>query len=201
MPQAAYPTTTDVESILTGLALSAPSNLATILAGVVSDFEGKTGYRPFLADTTPTEWTFDPPYKDGSYILDLAGAFIDVDEVAIDGSAIDAEAYNLLPLNAAGESRGWNAIRFLMHPGTVPASITVTGKRGLYEEIPDDVFDAIANECAGRSIPFAVSGTGIEKRVKQGMREVEYDSKDGEYGKARLWAKQFTSTIRKYQLI
>lgn len=202
MPQAAYPTTADVQTFIEAMGLTAPSNLDTIVDGVVSEFERKTGYQPFLADAAATTWTFDPPYQMRGFRLNLEGAFFTVTAVEVNDTALTiTDDYTLLPLNAARfvPVRGWDELMFKSHPGTLAGSIEVTGRRGLYAALPDDVYQAIFNKAARLGIS-AGSASGLDvKRVKQGTREVEYATgKDGEVLKLTAWDDEFAATITRY---
>ncbi len=199
MPQPAYPTAADVTVALQDQGLPIPSTLETLVAAVVSDFEDRTAYRPFLASDTATDRTFDPPYRVGGYILDLEGGFVTVDSIKINDQTLSATYYDLLPLNSE-DGRGWDQVRFKCHPGFCPASIVVTGKRGLFVEVPDDAYMAILEEAMARAIPAAQQGTGVQKRVKQGGFEVEYDE-SSHLTKIDLFHGNFEATVASYRRI
>ncbi len=197
MPQSAYPTAADVQTGIEEQGLTAPSNLAQIVDGVIADFKRKTGHNWILADAAASTWAFDPPYTDRGFVLDFKGAFVSVTSISIDGSAVDADGYDLLPLSAAGESRGWTEVRFHRHPGSLPASVSVVGKRGLYSLLPDDLYDALFNRMMRKGIASASQGLGPVQRVKQGGVEVEFATgKDGQVLKLSDWDSDYVRQIR-----
>lgn len=194
-----YPTASEVSEQLTAAGLPIPVGLDRILGAVISDFEAKTGFVPFAESTDTVEVTFDPPNLIPGYVLDLLGGFWSVDSVEIDGTALTTDEYDLLPLDAAIRGVGWNAIRFRNHPGSEPASIVVTGKRGYAQNCPDDVYLAILDEATGRAIVRGSAGTFIATEIKQGQVTVKGGGSGDESGsKASLFCKAFTAMIRKY---
>jgi hypothetical protein len=198
---AAYPTESEVTTKMVELGLTVPSNIAGILAGVIEDFEQLTGYVPFLADASDTVWDFDPPYLAKDLTLDLAGGFTAITSITINGSAIDSTGYDKLKLNAADESQGWTSIRFRSHPGTTPASVQITGKRGLYTAIPNAVYEAILAEATGRASLSVAGASGDVTKVKMGQMEVTMGASDsqGRTGYAKTAAAQFERVIMRYR--
>ncbi len=193
-----HPTTAEVSTVLSEQGIAPPSTLDKIVNAVITDFEAQTGYAPFLGSSTAADWTFDPPSKIPGFILDLEGGFWDIDEIVIGETTLTTDDYDLLPLNAANESRGWNEIRFLFHPGFEPAGVVITGKRGYAEELPDDVYEAEFNEMLRRATLKAMSAGGERPtEVKQGMMTVKLAS--GENSTLEEAQEQFDSTILKYR--
>lgn len=203
MPYTSYPSVGDLTTFLAGQGLDAPSNLEAIVKGVIAEFERGTGYKPFLAAAAAVTVTFDPPYRIKDYILDLEGAFATITAVEIDDDALTVtDDYLKLPLNAAIEDpvRGWDEIKFLYHPGSKPASVEVTGRRGLYLALPDDVYLGLFNEMAACAIPASMQGPSMVQRIKQGGVDIEFDNEAGR-SKIDRWHKEFTDLKIAYRRI
>lgn len=192
-----YPTTAEVSTVLSEQGITPPSTLDKIVNAAIADFEAQSGYAPFLGATAAADWTFDPPSKIPGFILDLEGGFWDVDAIVIGETTLTTDDYDLLPLNAASESRGWNEIRFLFHPGFTPASVVITGKRGYAEELPDDVYEAILGEILRRATLKASAGGERPTGVKQGLVTIKLAS--GENSTLEEAQEQYDSTILKYR--
>lgn len=171
-----YPTEAEVSSALTEQGVTVPSTLSQIIAAVITEFEYDTGYVPFLGSGTEESRTYDPPYKAQDLHLSLKGGFWEIESVALAGVTLDDEYYDLLPLNAVADGRGFNEIRFKIHPGYAPASVVVTGKRGYAEELPDDVYQALFDEAQRRAILKSQAGGEQVTEVKQGQMVVKLAS-------------------------
>lgn len=197
----AYPTSSEVQTKCTEQGITAPSDIAGILAGVISDFELRTGFKPFKADDADTTWNFDPPWMAKDRTLDLQGGFVTITSIEIDGVAVDSDDYIKLPINASDESKGWTEIRFEDHPGFVGASVEIVGRRGLYTSIPYDVFQAILDEVVGRCSMTGASASNDIQSVKQGQMSVTYGAPDsmGRSGFAKGAAARFDAVVNKYR--
>lgn len=171
-----YPTVAEISSALTEQGVAVPSTLDQIVAAAISDFEQGTGYVPFLGSATEESRTYDPPYKAQDLTLNLKGGFWAIESVVISDVTLAAEYYDLLPLNAEADGRGYNEIRFRVHPGYEPASVVVTGKRGYAEELPDDVYQAIFDEAQRRAVLKSQSGGEQVSEVKQGLVTIKLAS-------------------------
>jgi hypothetical protein len=200
MALTAYPTSAEVSARLTAEGINVPANVGYITEAAISRFESLTGYIPFLGDAAPTSWTYDPPLN--TPFMSLDGGFWDVDSIVVDGTTFTLnDDYILLPLNAAGRGRGWDAVEFRKHPGTERISVVVTGKRGYAEELPYDAYEAIMSLAIAMSVAPSLQGTfGAFSRIKQGSVEVEGGNAE-ESSKASMYAKQFMSVVTKYKRI
>lgn len=195
-----YPTTANVSAYLEEQGLTVPANLAGILAGVIKDWERRVGGGPFLAQSSSSSKTFDPPYLDREYILDLGCGFISVSGITIDSVTVASTEYDLLPLDAPEKGEGYTQVRFKFHPGTLQSSVIVSGIKGRYSECPADVFDAILNQVAGKAIPAGVQGVGVASTIKQGPVTLNVGAGDsGMAGKASVWAKEYRSLVTGYR--
>lgn len=195
-----YPTTANVSAHLEGQGLTVPENLSGILAGVIKDWERRIGGGPFLAQNAASSKTYDPPYRDRDYILDLECGFISVSGITIDSVTVASTEYDLLPLDAPEKGEGYTQVRFKFHPGTLQSSVIVSGVKGRYSECPADVFDAILNHAAGKAIPAGVQGVGVASTIKQGPVTLNVGAGDsGMAGKSAAWEKEFRSLITGYR--
>lgn len=195
---AAYPASVDVAAALVAQGLTVPSNLDAIRTAVIADWERRTGYKPFLGDTVDTVRTYDPPYTHRDFELYLGCGFHSITSIVINSVAKTVGVdYDLLPLDAANEGRGWNRVRFRFHPGYVKMSVVVTGHAGYAATLPDDVYQVLFDEMQARGLTAGQSGAGTVKRVKQGMREVEYDI-TAHQSKLALWHDAFEDAIIDY---
>ena len=174
MPYPTYPTENDIQSILGAIDVEEPPELATIVAGVVGDWKVRTGHRQFLAAATASTRAYDPPYDVRGFVLSLGTGFVTIDSVEIADAELDATEYDLLPLNAAADGRGWSEIRFRGHPGFEPASIGVTGRVGLYAELPPDVYSVLVGEMVRRAVNASPNQTLTASRIRQGGVDVEF---------------------------
>lgn len=187
----AYPTVEEITSWYSSNGLSLPTNLQATLAEVITDFEQRTGYVPFLGSTEEADWRFDPPYRVREFVLNLEGGFWEISSIKIDGASVE---YTPLPLNAENLGKGWNMVRFLDHPGFKLGSVVVKGKRGYSESLPDDVYAAIFNETIGRCMDASVGSSSVLEE-RQGGRTVKYGKGAGFADDAFA---RFESAIYKY---
>lgn len=174
--QAAYPTVAEISSALAEQGVTVPGTLAAIVAAVIADWERKTGYKPFLGASAATTWLFDAPYLSRDFTLDFEGGFWAITSISNNDVAVDADDYDLLPLNAANDGRGWDRVRFASHPGFGRGTISVVGKRGYAEELPDDVYQALFDEMQRRAILKSQTGGEQVESVKQGGLTVKLAS-------------------------
>lgn len=168
-----YPEAADLTAALTALGVTEPTASATILDGAIAYWERVTGHNPFLATGTESEKTFDPPYNDRGFVLDIP-ACVSVESVTVDESALTVtDDYDLLPLNGTPK----NGIRMKSHPGFKQASVVVSADWGYSSTVPSDVWTAILNlavaEC---SLQSASAAEFSAEKIRQDKVEIQYGS-------------------------
>lgn len=206
MSQAAYPTVAQVDAFLAsqGFTTATPGT-SYHLADAIARWESLTGYKPFLGDTSSASWYFDSP---GSFMLDLKGGFWAVTSVAVGinysddtGTALVLnQDYELLPLNAANEGRGWDQIRLLHSIPVGTRAIKIVGKRGYAEEIPDDAFNAILMGAASSTLLEAMQGSAPMSEIDQGPVRYRFDNEAGR-SKYDRWKGEFNKVAARYRRI
>lgn len=205
MPQDNHPSVGDIQAAFEQKGITPPSGLDRIRAGVIADLHRITCYHPFLGANIDVEVTLDPPYKVRGFILDLEGGFWEITSITRGVTAystgtllVEGTDYDLLPLDASTEERGWNEVRFRAHPGLEPASIVIVGKRGYARQLPDDLFDAELDEMCRRAESKIASSTSNVEEIKQGPVTVKFGKSGGSWSDAD---KRFKSVARSYMRI
>jgi hypothetical protein len=202
----AYPTTDELQTFLEDQGLTAPAdaqlNLHRLRA--IEDLEVRTGYRPFLADASESEWRFDPPAFHSP--LNLSGGFWAISEVRIgltdidtDGTLLTEETdYILLPNNHIALNRPIEEIQFVVSPGSRARSIKIKGARGFSATIPSDVYQAIIERAAALAMLEIVQGHSIATEIKQGPIDITY-SPNAANDKIGKWNSGFNDVVRRYR--
>lgn len=158
----AYPTADDVELLMrsarywpadsdtVGVAL-AREQASIAAASVVSEFEERVGWYPFLADAGTHSRTFDGTDQYGVLELD-AGMIGNPESVTVSGQPLTVNVhYYMGPQSAGARGKCFTHIRFMQslytYPG-LPGRISVTGKWGFCSVLPAFVWKNI-QEYAG----------------------------------------------------
>lgn len=159
MPQNFYPTGIElsVRLVSAGVLNNPPvtpqdfMDFDSACQGAADTWEEMTGFKPFLADTIDSTHYFWP---DGSPTVDLAGGFVSITNVMINGNVqTENTAYRTFPQNAIHNGKPITYLKFdpyygrfiafyAAYPGQI-APVAVTGKRGAYATLPQLASDAI----------------------------------------------------------
>lgn len=158
-----YPTWQDVELKLKSIAVWPTDATKQLLAreqaaigagAVVDEFERRTGWKPYLADSEDSTWSFDrlDPYGE----LDLEGGFVSITSVTINGTLQTLNTnYTTEPRNATGlgvpiTRLHWPYGGYRHVYPTTPNGIVVVGKRGAVTTLARqrDVWQALQEAAA-----------------------------------------------------
>lgn len=183
MAKTTWITPSELTDYLTGLGVTTiPTgiDLQDEIDGAVAMLEDVMGFAPALAGASAT-YNFDPPR---SFHLDI-GFFQSVTAVLVDAATLTSgvdywpNPYNSLP---------YRRIQFSTRQYGLPKTISVTGIKGRFSDIPLNVWNAVRDYAASGVYKSAsIAGTvasGTVSRVKQGMREVEYATPSGTSAKS-----------------
>jgi hypothetical protein len=200
MSRAAWPTTDELQDYLlatriesaTDSTLSGLLDLQGAIDAAVEDFEGATGYKPFLADSvagslsgngeTAVTRYFTPDMTD---LLDLHAGLVWIESVAVgvsntsDGTALDEdEDWYAMPENAATEEKPWSWIEFAAAQTGSRRSIAVRGIWGYSYYVPELAFQAVLARAAELLMPQIVTlmTSGLVRR-RAGDEEEQYGDK------------------------
>lgn len=204
----AYPVTADVTARLTLAGVSyGAADVAATLAGVIRDFERRTGREPFIAETETNY--FDPPTRtcDG-YLIDLRKGLLTVTSITIGldqsgsgGSVLTVGTeYQLLPYNAGSDTKPYEFVRLMYGSYGLSKSIKIIGSWGYAATCPADVFDAIADYAAAKVVQKLQAYNGATERVKQGPVEVSYSTQAGRSPFDRAKA-EFDAVVTSYKRV
>lgn len=202
--KSSYPGSADLTTFFDGQGITPPAGGEDAVLAAIAEWEDRTGYKPFLGDTSAADWYFDGCFA-GSNLLDLKGGFWDVDSVAVnityeddDGTElVENRDYILLPMNAANMDRGWNQIKFLSSVPYGDRCVKIVGKRGYAEQIKEDAWRAILERAAAKCLADAVEGSSMLTKEKQGPVEYEYDTGENNT-KIAIWNKGFSAAVVRY---
>lgn len=191
-----YPLASDVSALVAQMGASDLGDMSFVLDAAIQRFEALTGYQ-FVAESVDSEATYDPPSLVSGFVLELPCGYVSVSAVEINGAALTATEYDLLPLNAAYYRRPYTELRFRSHPGSAPASITVTGRRGYSVECPADVKLAITRDAACYALTGTALGLVDASKLKQGPVEIDTG------GMSRLvsWRTDYEATVTRYRRV
>jgi hypothetical protein len=182
----AYPTGTDVTTLLTSLGLTVPSgyDLNDFATGAKEQWESLCGYTPFLQDASATARDFDPPGTSpsarsfGQYgglrILLLRAGIVNqaaiTSVVASGQTLVNGTDYRIAPLNASANKKPYSRIEFNVPIYGQASSIVVTARWGAYASLPQEVFNAIRRQAAA---DFAMDrATG---KLSSGITQIKDD--------------------------
>lgn len=180
-----------------------------IVASVVSELERKTGRTPFLAASSPSTRTFDPPDgRSGQFVLDVHACAVVSVTAYVSGTNLGqiltlGSDYVLEDPNAVALGIPYRRIRFFTPPGHLPQSVQVSARWG-YATIPLDVWRAVRKMAAAEAIEQRSSIAGALKREKIGDREREYAASSSDSNVSNLaeaFQKEFASVVRRYVVI
>ena len=172
----AYPTNTNLETLLTSLGIPAPSGLDTssIIAQAIFAWEQGTGYVPFIS-TNATRY-YDPPgftdsfynnVKGGTRLLKLDCGLLTLTSLTIGGVTKTAGTdFQLMPYNNPAMSKPYEWIKFAAPVYGQAKSVVVVGDWGRVSTVVagDAVFQAVLTIALGFSMGiagFKISGGSI----------------------------------------
>lgn len=195
---AAYPQTSDLGQDLSDMGLEslfadprAMLNFLTrgdFVGSAITEFEEKTGFVPFLATASDTQY-YDPQgpednhsgltyaWKGGKRVLQLGTGYTSITQVmtgcvwdngvVTDGTVrIPDLEYKLKPINAPVTNRPYEWIEFTTPLYGAMGSVAVTGTRGYLSAIPDLVWNAILGYAATLAFPkmaFLIAGAQTQR--------------------------------------
>ncbi len=206
-----YPTTQNLKDFLEGSRLiedtsASPYDLldyAGAVAGAEEFFENSVKWFPFLSSGSASTRLFDPPINNGRDYpyLSLQGGLTALTSVSISGTTLDTSQYFSCPTNTLAKGRPITGIEFyrVYYVASLPRSVSVIGKWGYCDTLPDSVFNAVLHYAASTllaSVSFGVS-QGLAGK-KEGDEEWRYGNDDFKMG-ADMWAKEFQEVVRRYQ--
>lgn len=198
MAKSVWPTAADVTGGLTALGVTVPSGVdaGDLIDGAVSEFERRTGWTVFLAEASPSTYTYD---TDGSAKIVLPDPFFAATAVVVDGvaSVIGTDVF-LGPTGAPTRGRPYTYLDFLAVPVAYkPGLLAVTGKRGYTDDIPVGVWNAVLGQAIAQGLMAIANTPGMVKRIKQDSVEIEFNSAAGQSYIDRL-QNDFDKAITQY---
>lgn len=204
MSLTSWPTTTQLDSRLSGLGVSSfPTGLdkQRCIDAAVALCENITGQKPFLIDAAAADHPYDPPRTQRLF---LRTRFPDVTSVSLDGDTLTEEEQYWLEPPGDGP---YEAIRFLGPVTGLPQTLVVNGKRGYNTEIPPDLWDAVLDMACVKPVRAAVaSGTvtpGGISEIKQGTVDLKFGgsgSSGGSLSTADQLEKDALAVFMRYQV-
>ena len=203
------PTTTDLTTYLAAMDLvpAAGINEQGIIDGAIETFQQITGRVNYQGATTATENRFTLDYPFGrDVVLDFRFDFWAITEVRVGYTGVSGSGqvltdwvdFEYLPQNNL--VRGWpyEAIRFHSYASSERGSVLITGKIGVAQEMPQDVFNAILAYSAAMVIRQSAGVSGSVSEQKQGDRTVKYNMTDGKDTVSELM-KEFNQVATKWK--
>ena len=197
MPKSAWPTGTELTNAVTALGASIPAGYtaADIIAGAIQEWEGLTGWEPFLADAGTSTRQFDPTY---AYTLSLPG-FFTITSVVVEGVTMtEGTDYWALPYNNSSLMKPITGLRFLRPLTGLPRTISVTGRLGYDDDIHEDAWLAVLNKAVARCLEIAAGASGSISELEQGLVKVKYGQEAGRSTIDRF-KDEFTKTAMRYR--
>lgn len=197
MPKATWPTGTDLTNAVAGVGGSIPSGYAAadIIAGVVSEWEGATGWEPFLAEAGTQTLQFDPSF---GYTLRLPG-FFSITSVTVNGVTMsEGTDFWVIPYNNTSKMKPITGLRFLEPLTGLPRTISVTGRVGYDDDIHEDAWLAVLNKAVARCLKLAAGANGSVSELKQGLVDVKYNVAGGQDTISRFES-EFDKAVRRYR--
>ncbi|OFX13605.1 MAG: hypothetical protein A2W00_04460 [Candidatus Eisenbacteria bacterium RBG_16_71_46] len=171
MGQAAAPTSDDLKQYIESLGVINPTKFDDAVAlmrldvkapAAWSDWEKRTGWKPFLKDAADVTRWFDPPgpnregvSRGGGRLLRLEAGLLTLTSLTThlsvsepDGTALTVNEHFWLTdaggdYNADAEGRPWEIVQFSSNQYGPPRSIRIIGRWGRAETIPDDAWEAV----------------------------------------------------------
>lgn len=191
-----YPQVTDVRDYLAARGVSAPADavLARYLDSAVTEFESLTGYKPFLAEATPSTYYYNAAGRwhdlEAGYV-EIVSVEVITDVETMSGQALAAGSdYIALPLNGLPK----NLLYFPMRLGFAPLRLKVRGRRGYSDAVPAEVFNAIL----WRAATFVLGQVqGSLTAVKEGDVSLQFAEGDTAGAEAR----EYRRTVQRYRRV
>lgn len=167
-----YPTDTEIKAYGNALGVfgdMADSDIDTLLANtgkaLKNEWENYVGWKPFLFESEESIVRYyDPPgqshryqqgnprWISGGKVLLLETGLLELDEIrhrvtdTYEGNLlVENQNYWKLPYDAASKNLRVTAIKFSWTMQGLPKSITIKGKFGYTDSLPDDVFIGLRN--------------------------------------------------------
>lgn len=163
-----WPTPAEVALRLSGWGVTAPPGFdgAAAVREAVGFFEGLTGDSPWRAESVPVTVNM---VGAGFELVDLPGAFVTLESILVAGAPVAGQG-----LPVAGPYR---SVRL---PVRVPefAEVSVTGRRGVSEVIPDDLWFAVRDRAAVSAL-MTQGSNGPITRVQQDTVSIQYAEAGG----------------------
>ena len=192
MSKTAWITEPELATYLAALGVARPAGvtLTDVIAAVVSEWERRTGWSPFVAESTASVATFAA--TDGNGILRLPSGYTSITSITVDGLAMTSGLdYAVWPETQTPISR----VQFRGCVQTAPPSIVVTGKRGWGATIPDDVWQAVRARAAYAVNAMASEINGNLIGVRQGSVQINYSVT------GRGVMNQFETAVNRYRRV
>lgn len=225
MSLTAWPVNTDLLALLPSGVSVTTGQADALIAAAVSEFEERTGYHPFLADSADSSRIFDAPDgRSGRTFLDLNAGIISVTTVLCDyyeetstGTTLTQYTeFNVWPPDAPNRKKPYTRLTFGIYgnqmgsPGYLnftidyrnanrSAKVKVTGKWGYAAIIPGDVWTAVLH----RATSQAAMGAGAI--LTGGLLDWKEKDITENYGKQAFGAliegfnSEFDAVAKRYQ--
>ena len=193
--QAAWPTTTTVNSAITGLGFTIPTNVSlTIeLAAAIRTWESAVGVTPWFVatDTATSTYRTSPTGGDRVFIP----PFATVTEVAQYGTAFDSDLYDTCPSLASAQYKPITYIKFQNNIVGDAESITVTGIKGYQTSIFDDVYQLVLDLTVANVYKKAQMAAVAASGASGPITEVRQADVTVKYGSGGSSSSSFTDDI------
>jgi len=197
MPKSAWPTGAQLTAAVAALGASIPAGYtaADVVAATVQEWEGLTGWEPFLADAGTSTRQFDPTY---AYTLSLPG-FFTITAISVNGTTMtEGTDYWALPYNNSSSMKPITGLRFLRPLTGLPRTISVTGRLGYDDDIHEDAWLAVLNRAVARCLEVAAGASGSISELEQGLVKIKYGQEAGRSTIDRLNS-EFKTTAMRYR--
>lgn len=198
-----WPVAADLTNRLTALGTSLPAGLtaAEVIDRAVEEWERRTKWMPFLAETSDSTTYFD--YYGGT--LDLKGGYVAFTSVTVNidtgyaGEVLAAnDAYHALPSHADGVGRPYTELLFQDPPQRLARSVKVVGKRGFAVTIPFDAWEAVLDWAVRYVLTFAAGTQGQVVEFQQDTVKKKFASTSGD-GTADRLKDNFECAVGRYK--
>lgn len=198
-----WPAPADLTNRLTALGSSLPTGLtaAEVLDRAAEEWERRTKWKPFLAESSDSTTWFD--YVGGQ--LDLRGGYVSFTSVTVNvDSSYPGDVLTLneqwfpLPSHAPSVERPYTEIGFDVSPVRLARSIKVVGKRGYSATIPFDAWEAVLDWAVRYVLTFSAGVQGQVTEFQQDTVRKKFSSSQGDGTLDRLKA-NFERAVGRYK--
>ncbi len=169
MGYASWPVEADVVAVLDSFGAVLPDGFdvdAEVMA-VVAGIERRVGFGPALAAVDPATVVVELEGS-ASRVVTLSKAFVAITDVSLDGVDLASGS----GWWTVGELP-WRALRLGLFGSF--GRLSVTGRAGLFEEVPEDLWSATRDMVAGKAM------LALESAAGGGLKQVRQDSVSLEY--------------------